>query len=436
MINNKVGIILICASLFSSLFSNAQQHITLDEARSLVLKNSEKAKTALLEIEVAEENIKTAKTKFLPSVSASARGFGLTDNVGLALAPQYGGIGDITIEQPIYLGGKIRAGLYREQIAKQVSEYNKTLDDDDLLFRVEELYWNIVAAEQQIVVAENYMKSLSILEENVQNSYDAGLIDKTDLLEVQVAKNRAIYNLEVAKNFLGLIKLDFANIIDIDGVDFEVEKKFPPTSISTNFSNDIKNALNNRVELKLIKEAIKGKNVESIIIKSDFRPEVAMSIGAQAIVAEDNSPSMISGAAPALAFESEQVFGVALLNVSIPIFNWNQKKSRLKANELQNEQLVLQKSTAEKNISLQLLDAINKIDEAMLNLELSRKSEAQAIENLRILKDNFDVGRITSDDVLEGEALLQQSQLDVINASKQQQLNYTNYLRTIGTLSN
>lgn len=429
-----VGLLMLC---FCGLSSKAQKTLSLIEVRERVLQNSELARKALLDIEIADEKIKTAEAKLLPSLEASGTGFGTTDHVGLALAPRYGAFGGFSVEQPLYMGGKIKAGVELEKISKSISQHSLTLTNDELLYRVEGFYWNVVAANQQIKVAKEYVRSLASLEAKIQNSFDLGLVDKTDLLEVQVAFNRAVYNVETAQNRLSIFKLNLSNLTDYGATDFEVEESFQNVDFVPDFESDIQAALAQRAELSMIDKMRRAKEVESTIIRSDYRPQVGMSLGLQALIAEDNSfPQDAASAAPPLSFDNNQVFGLGLVSISVPIFDWNQKKTRLKMNTLQREQVDLDRRETVKSINLQLVDALNKIEESALNLSLSEKSRSQATENLRILNDNFELGRITSEEVLEGEALLQQACLEVINANVAKQLSYTNYLRTIGKLSN
>ena len=134
--------------------------------------------------------------------------------------------------------------------------------------------------------------------------------------------------------------------------------------------------------------------------------------------------------------ESDQFFGGAFLTVSLPVFNWGQKHNKLRVNRLEARQLILEKSQTEKEISLEIENAIYQINESNINVALTEKSKEQAAENVRITNDNYEGGLITSEEVLEAEALNQQAQLDYIRAKVQQKLSYSNYHKALGELSN
>ena len=420
-----------CVLMLSFAFAKAQieepRELSLEMCKILILENNEDAIIASSKIKVSEEKINEAKTRFLPSLSASSMASAFTDNPILTTFAQYSVLNDVTIEQPIYLGGKIQTLTNLSKIQKEIAIEQKRLSDEELLYYVEQLYWQVIAIEQQVIVSENYLETLTDLEGKISNFYKAGIVNKTDLLETQVEKNRAAYNNEVAQNAVGVAKLQLALAIGIDDRDFKVYDDFPEKLFSYNYNQDLSTAYSLRPELNILDQSILAKQEEENLIKSQYRPQIGLNLGGYYYAGQETNP---------LAIETNQGFGAAFLNVNIPIFKWGEKKHKLAQNDLEKEQVTLEKSKVEKLISVELQQAINKMDESLLQVSLSEKSKLQAEENSRILNDNFSEGIVTSEEVLEAEVLYQRAQLDVINARVDKQLSHSNYLKVLGKLSN
>ncbi len=418
-------------TLFLVTFSvvNAQeksQEITLETCRQLILENNEDAIIASSKVKISEAQIKEARTRFFPSLSASATGSAFTDNPVLTTFAKYSVLSDVTLEQPIYFGGKIQSVNNLARIQRDIAVHQKTLSDEELLYYVEQLYWQVIAIDQQVVVARDYLKTLTELENKISDFYTAGIVNKTDLLETQVEKNRAEYNVEVAENASGVAKLQLSLAIGLDKQSFTIANNFSEKFIDYNYLGDVETAYSNRAEMNILEDSILAKTEEENLIKSDYRPQVGLNLGGYYYAGEETNP---------LALETDQGFGAAFLNVNIPIFKWGEKKHKLKRNTLEKEQIALEQEKTKNQISIEVQQAIDKIDEASIQVELSQKSKLQAEENARILNDNFTQGIVTSEEVLEAEALNQQAQLDYINARVAQQLSHSNYLKTKGELS-
>jgi len=196
-------------------------------------------------------------------------------------------------------------------------------------------------------------------------------------------------------------------------------------------------AIEERPEILILNEQLDVNTLELDLSNAAYRPQVSVSLGLQYFVGEDvfGTPPG-PGGEPAIPInaESEQVFGSALLNVSIPIFQWGQKKHKARQINLQAEKLRNQRVKLSNDIDVEVQSAIQRMDEADLNLDLTLKSKEQAEENLRITRDNYNAGLITSEEVLEAEALNQQASVDYINAQVERRLSTVNYFKSIGQL--
>ena len=83
---------------------------------------------------------------------------------------------------------------------------------------------------------------------------------------------------------------------------------------------------------------------------------------------------------------------------------------------------------------LELTQAVNNLDEARLEYELSNRSLEQAEENMKVSKSQYEVGLETLSDHLEAQTLWQQAYETKVDAHFQFYLKYIGYLKASGTL--
>lgn len=423
---SKARIVLALTLHLFAIQSFAQELLTLEECKVLILEHNERAAIAQAQIKISEESIQFNKANWLPSVSANSMVLGFTESPILPGLATYSGITDVSLTQPIYTGGKLKALNDLAAVDKAIAVEEKRLSEEELIFQVEQLYWQVVSVEQQVVVAENYERTLRQLGLKISNYYEAGLVNKTELLETQVAHNKAIYNLEVARDFHQIARRQLAQAIDKKDTDFRIQAKFHEYMVSPMLTTDISTSYTLRPELAISNSAILAKEHERALIDSKYKPQVSLRAGTYYYAGENTMPE-IRG--------SDQVFAAGMLSVSIPIHNWGKRKNQQKINALETQQLIEGKTVLKKRISLEVENAIFKMNEAKINVDLTKKSKEQALENVRITNDNYNNGLITSEEVLEAESLNQQAQLDYIRAKVQEQLSYAGYLKTLGKLS-
>ena len=132
-------------------------------------------------------NIGTGLAAMVPNLAPmsqqlNAAGQGVVD--ALHTDTRNAGIMAVTLTQPIYMGGKIRAYNRMTQYAEQASGkmYDKTVED--VIVDVDEAYWNLVALHSKKRLAEGYKALVDKLESDVEQLVKEGMATKADLLSV------------------------------------------------------------------------------------------------------------------------------------------------------------------------------------------------------------------------------------------------------------
>ena len=162
-------------------------------------------------------NIGTGLSALVPDLAPmsshlNSAGQGLVD--ALHTDTRNAGVVAVTLTQPLYMGGKIRAYNKITEYAELASGtmYDKTLQD--IIVEVDDAYWNLVALHSKKKLAEGYKALVEKLESDVEKLVEEGMATKADLLSVKV--NEAGVTLIQVNNGIELSRMNLCRICGLD----------------------------------------------------------------------------------------------------------------------------------------------------------------------------------------------------------------------------
>lgn len=106
----------------------------------------------------------------------------------------------VTLLQPVYSGGALKAGLEKSRKEKESALYEEKRVTNDVLYQADQYYWNKVACEEMVEVAAGFKESVAALVEVVRHRVEEEYTDRNDLLMAEVKLNDAEFRLEQARN--------------------------------------------------------------------------------------------------------------------------------------------------------------------------------------------------------------------------------------------
>ena len=153
----KNPIIYIAATLIMSGTLNAQTSDLLQQYRTKVEEYNQDIRSAVLSSKISNEKQKSAKADFLPSLSGNAN-FNYVGNPSELTADipsltdplsfqgrnmKYGA--SLTLAQPVYMGGAIKAGYDKARKENEMSQYEIKRITNNIIYNADVYYWNKVA---------------------------------------------------------------------------------------------------------------------------------------------------------------------------------------------------------------------------------------------------------------------------------------------------
>ncbi len=319
--------------------------------------------------------------------------------------------GAITLTQPIYMGGKIRAYNQITQYAEELAKTQKNTAVKELIFQTDEIYWQVVSLVYKKKLAESYVSLLDSLNQNVEAMIAEGVATRSDGLTVAVKQNEAQITLTKVCDGLSLSKMLLAQICGLPinmpyTLADELEELYLEELPAPASSINIDEVYANRSEIQSLTLATKIYKQQQKVALSAMLPNLALT-GSYLF----SNPNVFN------SFEKrlDGFFNVGVM-LRIPVFHWGKDFYKVKAAKTERNIALLNLEEAKEKIELQVNQAAFKVNEANKNLVMTRKNMEKAEENLRNAQIGFEEGVLTTDNVLEAQTAWLQAQSEKIDA--------------------
>jgi outer membrane protein TolC len=457
------------ATLLATLLATtavAQQPLSLETCRALALENNQQAAIAREQVSLLDHQRRALRANFLPSFSASAlyaradlhahqelRGDfisrfitnALQDvNPGQPLPPDLEQLlqrldtylpaipldlrardtysAALLARQPVYMGGKVRAGYRAARVGQEIATWNERLANSEVILRCDEAFWQCVKARELAEVARAYHESVTALLARVRDAGELGLGKKNDLLKIQVQLNDAELALLRARHARQVSNMNLCRVtgLPLDS-DIDVLGTFPDDSIPPPL---VAIAVESRPEHEILSRLVDLKTEEIKLARADHLPN----IGLQATY----------GYLHGLEFNRQKLFNNTsfslLLSVSVPIFHWNEGREKTRAARSARRVAELQREETAGLLTLETTLALQALEESRAEVTLARRSLEQASENLKVSAAQHALGLETISDHLVAQALWQKAHATLVEARATLQLNTTRYLKATNQL--
>ena len=416
-----------------------QETLSLDSCRALALANNKTLLMSNEKVNAAHYQRKAAFTNFLPKISA-AGGYirtsrelsllsdaqkstlsGLGTSLGTPLQqaaeaiskiyPQLGGslaalgesltgalnnagtavvdalrtdtrnmyAGALTLTQPLYMGGKIRAYNKITKYAEALARQQHYSGMQEVILSTDQAYWQVVSLANKQRLAESYLALLQKLESDVDKMIAEGVATKADGLSVKVKVNEAEMTLTKVNDGLSLARMLLCQLCGLD------------------LSAPIR--LQDETEQDLAPNVVPTRD-----INMDFENK----------------------------FKGMWNVGVTL---SLPIWHWGEGIYKVKAAKAEARIAQYQLQDAREKIELQVNQSAFQVREAAKKLAMAEKNLEKADENLRYANLGFEEGVIPASNVLEAHTAWLSAQSERIDAQIDVKLTELYLMRATGQLT-
>ena len=472
---------------FGFLPAGAQRVLSLDSCRQMALRNNKQMSVSKVKQDVAANLRKSARTKYLPHVSAIGTyqytsepisilsetqktefsNLGTTIGTGLvqsmaelmlqhpALAQVMAKVGPVSEEmlnglgqkivdafdtdtrhlfvgsvmftQPLFMGGSIIAMNKMADINEKMAANSMEARRQATIYKLDQAYWQVVSLCHKQKLAESYLDLVKKLDTDVYKMIEEGVATKSDGLSVDVKVNEAEMTLTKVNDGLVLSRMLLNQLCGLP-LDEEViladEQKDQIAVVELTPALNVDAAVSNRPELKMLQNAVDLSKQTTNILKAGNLPQLLLTGGYAA-----SNPNILNG------FERKfRGFWNVGVSLRVPIWNWGDVMYKVRASKGATSIANLELAEARELIELQVNQSTFKVDEANKKLTMAMKNIQRADENLRTANLGFHEGVITPTTVMEAQTAWLQAQSQKIDAEIDVKMSQVDLQKALGTL--
>ena len=342
--------------------------------------------------------------------------------------------GGIIVNQPIYMGGAIKAANDMAAIGEQVVQNNISLKRQLVLYGVDNAYWLAISLKKKEALAIRYRDLAQKLDDDVKIMIREGVATRADGLKVDVAVNTAELQIARIQSGVSLAKMALCELcgLELDGdiqLSDEGDADLPPTP-STQFDthntsvSDSTAIVEARPELRLLQNAVDMSKQNTKLIRSLYLPHVLLTGGYSL-----SNPNLFNG------FQKRftDLWNIGI-TVQIPVWTWGENKYKVRASKTATSIAQLEMEDIRKKIDLEVEQNRLRLKDANKQLATSHKNMEAAEENLRCANIGFKEGVMTVTEVMAAQTAWQTARMAIIDAEINVKLAQTGLQKALGSL--
>lgn len=423
--------------------ASAQRIMTLKECVEAARSGNTMSKNAKNDILMAKEQQKLARSKYYPMLGASAFHIKSSDDLFkyrlldeddvASLNEEFES--DFTVEdftlgffknvtstgltliEPLYTGGRITN--YNKLADLQVNARNlqKDVADDQIVMTTEFLYYKIIELHETDKTLDAMEKELKNIHQDAVNIYESGIVNKNDVLSVELVLDQLSALRVKTKNGCTLLRRALAKHIGMADEDIDVDTTFDKEIIAPEqLVINTQDALENRSETRLLDMWVEKSVLERKIAKADMLPVLAVGGAANYSKLSQDWRSRV----------------MAFVGIQIPLSTLWSERHEYKRKKIEEQKANDFRQDKRELISLQIQDAYDNLESTYKQTQIAQKSINRAEENMRINREYYRNG-ITTMTVLLDAQRQQQQALTQYNAAVSEYLQAkTRYLILTG----
>ncbi|AQX52234.1 TolC family protein [Elizabethkingia anophelis] len=423
-----------------------KKELSIQEALTMARQGNKTLQIQILEEKRATEQIRESKGRLLPDISAGVVYSYYFDRQNIFLPGSFAGTNKAV--QEVAVGGRnafngfvslyqpvMDLGLHRLTEASRINEKIQTEKTEDLKSRialgVSTRYLGILMMKRQLTLLEqSYERNLRALKDSrALLAQGKGL--KADTLRSYIAVENIRSSVSYLKNNIEVSGMELKRLIGLEDTreleltdQLESEIKTDRTDF-LNVSEALEIAEINRNDLSVQELIIAMQQQKLYTIKAELLPKIAL-IGQYQIQAQADNLKFNNYAWPRTSFLG--------LQISVPIFNGGQSKSRINQARILTQQEQVRLNDLKDEIKTTLASIISKWKEATSQLEIQVTTVQSAELNHQMTEDRFKNGLGSRLELTDAELALTQAKINYLQAVYNLRILHTELQHALGVL--
>lgn len=390
--------------LLASVEAQAQESSLLEAYRAKVEAYSPELKAANHAAGATSEARLSARADFLPKLSGGAN-FNYTGNP-LKLEKQFPGMdtpymiegketkygASVTLLQPLYSGGALKAGYDKARAEDEMARQAVLRTANDLRHEAAVRYWNAVAQQELVTVADDYRTSVAQLVEVVRQRVELEYTDRNDLLMAEVRLNDADYLAKRARNDAEVTRLAMNALAGVASDEqISVDTAVIAYTVVEPMSVSVDDAMARRPEMAMAVSNLDIQKSAARLSNSHYLPKLSIGVDG-------------SYTSPGYDFRSDMDPNYAVYaKLSVPIFEWGKRRHTRNQGRYQVDIAREQQTRVSDGLRLEVETAQCNYTQATEQVCLTESSLRKAAESEELAMDKYREGSISIVEVINAQ---------------------------------
>ena len=314
----------------------------------------------------------------------------------------------LNINQPLFTYNRTKMQIRELELALENSQLNYAIQRLYLERQVAQYFYMVYQQQESLVIAEEAYANMKKSYDIIKNKVDAGLSAREELFQAELNLATSGSDLDNQQVSLEDAKDDFKLLIGMSLYDDIIV--IPDISVDTvdvDVVFAIDHGLANRMELRQREIDIENSEFSLIQTKAlnEFHGDINLSVG----LFGDNENLGNIYASPT---DNQQVS----LSFSIPLWDWGERESRIKAAEASIESQAISYEQEENDIIINIRKVYRNLKNLKNQIEIARQNVKNAQLTYELNLEKYENGDLTGMDLSIYQNQLSEKQLSLTNA--------------------
>jgi outer membrane protein len=314
----------------------------------------------------------------------------------------------LSFQQPIFTYNRTKLTLNELQLDLENTSLSYAIQKLSLEKNVTQGFFSVYQNRMSLEVAKEEYENQKISYQIIKNKVDAGISAMEELYQAELNLATSKSNMQNQQVALDNALDSFKKLIGMSLFDeISVLTDISHHPVEVNMQKALDHALLHRMELRQRKITIENSQFDLIRTQAmnEFKGDITLSYG---MIGTDPQFSSIYD----IPTKNQRVS----LSLDIPLWDWGEKKSRIKASEATIKTNELSLQDQEKDIVIGVRTAYRNLQNQINQIEIARQNERNAQLTYDINLERYKNGDLTSMDLNLFQTQLSEKKMGLVNA--------------------
>jgi len=312
----------------------------------------------------------------------------------------------LSFQQPLFTYKRTELELSELELDLENTMYSYAIQKLSLEQDVTRSFFDVYQLKMDLDIAREDLENRTLSYDIIKNKVDAGLSAEEELFQAEL--NLSSSELSVQNSMVSLENAldDFKLLLGISLYDsIDVEASVEMNIVKIDAMKAIDNGLKNRLELRQREISVQYalNTLTRTAAQNEFRGDLTLTYG---IIGTDEQAVDV--------FDKPTNRGSVGLSLTVPLWDWGEKKSRIKAQEASIKRQQISIEDERNSIILTIKRAHRNIEKLLKQIDISNKNVRNAQLTYDINLERYKNGDLTSMDLNLFQNQLSQAKMNVI----------------------